>query len=754
MIWVDDPEFIKRWLILKTQSEKEFRDTDFVAQDKFVNDPSRFVAAQCSRRAGKTNGLGLRFMKTLENHPGCFCPYIALTRESARNIMWPVLQEIDEKFKVGLVFTESNLTVTHPNGARLQLFGADMKNFIRRLKGTKTPGAAIDECFHPDTRILTPTGYRRIASLQVNDEIINAFGVSKITKVKAKYIAKGRTLVYGPRKVICSDNHPFFTMRGWVEASELRIGDKLVTPEFSMWLLQQDLSKAERWSHLPFLQSELLREKRSQEPQVYRCEKEPQSYVQSSYKRQGVSNFKENRSQANKKRRQWVRSNRAGANSFELLSKIKMESCNWIRISWKWISEQLQSGLSRFGIKNSNRDRWQFTQLEIKTSPGYQERPKIEYLRLVSNEIYKQTSKGRARDGSSNNPTYFYDLSIEGHPSYVAHGAIVHNCQDFGPHLESLIDDVLTPTLTDYKDSWLALTGTPGPVPMGYFFNVTAQAKYGFSLHKWTLIDNPYLPNAQEFLNEIKAKRQWDENNPTLRREWYNEWVLDVESLLIRYDAAKSHYEELPPGRWVYILGIDIGFNDADALAVLAWSESSPNIYLVEEVVTAGQDITTLSTQVDALMHKYDISKIVMDEGGLGKKVAEEIRRRKQLPIHPADKARKMENVAFLNDYLRLGKFKAKSESRFAKESYLLQIDWDKTTPDRIKVKDSFHSDIIDAVLYAFKESPAFTFQKAAAKPEYKSKDWAQQEVSHMEESAITHFEELARQTEGDGWGW
>ncbi len=467
----DDPELLKRYLLMKVQSEKEFRDTTFPLQDKFVIDPSRFLAAQCSRRAGKTNALALRFFRTLELNPGALCLYIALTRESARNIMWGVMQEFEERFKQGLVFTESNLTITHPNGARLQLFGADMKNFIRRLKGIKTPGVAIDEA------------------------------------------------------------------------------------------------------------------------------------------------------------------------------------------------------------------------------------------------------------------------------------------QDFGVHLETLIDDVLTPTLTDYDNSWLALTGTPGPVPLGYFYEVTQKAKFGFSLHKWTLLDNPYLPNAQEFINEIKKKREWDEQNPTLRREWYNEWVLDVESLFIRYDSTKSHFDELPQGRWVYIMGIDIGFNDADALAVLAWSESSPNIYLVEEVVTSGQDITTLSNQVNALMHKYEISKIVMDEGGLGKKVAEEIRRRKQLPIHPADKLRKMENVAFLNDYLRLGKFKAKSDSKFAKDSYLVQIDWEKTTPDRIKVKDNYHSDIIDAVLYAFKESPAFTFQKAKEKLPYKSKEWAEQEVSNMEQAAIEHFEELEDQQK-NGWGW
>lgn len=444
----------------KKKAQHGFRDLTFPKQDAFVTDSNRFVTAQCSRRAGKTNALALRFFKALENHPGAFCPYIALTRESARNIMWPVLQELDERFGVGLTFTESNLTATHKNGARLQMFGADMQNFIRRLKGIKTPGAAIDEA------------------------------------------------------------------------------------------------------------------------------------------------------------------------------------------------------------------------------------------------------------------------------------------QDFGGHLQSLVDDVLTPTLTDYEDSWLAIVGTPGPVPNGYFYEITAQNKHGFSKHEWTLLDNPYLPNAAQFIAELKVKREWDDNNPTLRREWQNEWVLDVESLLIKYEASKNHYETLPQGRWIYILGVDIGMRDADALAVLAWSESSPNIYLVEEIINSGQDITTLSDQIHFLMEKYDIVKIVMDEGGLGKKVAEEIRRRKHIPVHPADKMRKMENIAFLNDYLRLGKFKANKRSRFAEDSYKLQVDWDKTTPDRIAVKSSFHSDVIDAVLYAFKESAAFTYRSAEEQPQYGSKEWANKQVMDMEQQLIDRLQE------------
>ncbi len=423
-------------VIIKTIDEaiESLKDI-FPPQYAFIKDESRTLDAQCSRRAGKSSGLAMRFFKTMEQYPKSQCVYLALTLESAKEIMWPVLQDLNRDHCLGCTFHESKLEIQHPNGATLKLYGADMKNFIKRLKGRKYPGVAIDEA------------------------------------------------------------------------------------------------------------------------------------------------------------------------------------------------------------------------------------------------------------------------------------------QDFGDHLQSLVETVLEPATIDYK-GWLAVTGTPGPVPQGYFFDITSQKQHGFSHHEWTLLENPFLPDAGGQIAALMAKRKWDETNPTLKREYRNKWVLDVHSLWVQYNEALCHYSQpLDTKGWVYMMGIDIGFKDADALAVLAWHPQSRVIYLIEEVITAKQGLTELVTQIQAMQQKYPICKMVIDEGGLGKKLAEEMRRRHHIPVMPADKARKQENVEFLNDALRLGEFKAHKDSRFAKDSYLVQIDWDKSTPSKIVVKKKPHSDIIDAVLYCFKESPAFTYRQPNAEP-------------------------------------
>lgn len=298
-------------------------------------------------------------------------------------------------------------------------------------------------------------------------------------------------------------------------------------------------------------------------------------------------------------------------------------------------------------------------------------------------------------------------------------GVAVDEAQDFGDHLQELIESVLEPATADYADGWIALTGTPGPVPQGYFFEITQQKRHGFSHHEWTMLDNPFMPDPAGFIAALMAKREWPENNPTLLREYRNQWVLDVHSLWIQYSESKCHYDRLPDtSGWTYMMGIDIGFKDSDACAVIAWSPQSRVVHLVEESIAPKQGLTELTVMINNLREKYPITKMVIDEGGLGKKLAEELRRRHHIPVMPADKARKQENVEFLNDALRLGEFKAKSGSRFAKDSYLVQIDWDKSTPQKIVVKKKPHSDIIDAVLYAFKESPAFTYRQPSAAPE------------------------------------
>jgi hypothetical protein len=317
--------------------------------------------------------------------------------------------------------------------------------------------------------------------------------------------------------------------------------------------------------------------------------------------------------------------------------------------------------------------------------------------------------------------------------------------QSFRPFIEDLVRDILEPALMDYNGQ-LRLIGTPGPITSGYFYECWVNDTWG--RHKWTFFQNHHITTKsgkthEELLARILKSRGVDTTDPGIQREFYGNWVVDTNSLLLHLDLQKSTYKNLPPDKYTYLMGIDIGHNDADAIAILAWSESSKNIFLVDEFVTAKQDITDLVNAITMLDNKYKVAKMVMDTGGLGLKIAEELRRRNQLPILAADKKRKMENVALLNQWLRLGQFKVQKDSKFAEDSFLVEIDRDRSTPERLVVKDSYHSDIIDAVLYAFRESPAYTYNPPVGKPKPGTQPWFDAEVERLEQEAEEYFKKL-----------
>lgn len=331
--------------------------------------------------------------------------------------------------------------------------------------------------------------------------------------------------------------------------------------------------------------------------------------------------------------------------------------------------------------------------------------------------------------------------------------------------LVQLIDDVLEPALLDYGAS-ISLLGTPGSIPAGYFYRMAHNLKEDgtplpsqvWSVHQWTFFDNPHIAlksktSHQDLLSRVLKRRGLTIDHPTIQREYFGKWTLDLESLLIHYDEKKNHYDDLPTFKtpWNYIMGIDLGFDDSDAIAVLAWHDESPNTYLVAEQVTSGQGVTDLVTQIEAHQKIYDISKMVIDQGGLGKKIAEEIRKRHQIPVQPADKARKMEHIKLLNDALRTGRFKAKRDSKFAQDSFLVEIDRDKSTPDKIKVSDKFHSDALDSTLYSFVESPAYGYTAPVTKPKAHTREWYLAQEDDMFNSQVEQMKREAELTQ-DPW--
>jgi hypothetical protein len=326
----------------------------------------------------------------------------------------------------------------------------------------------------------------------------------------------------------------------------------------------------------------------------------------------------------------------------------------------------------------------------------------------------------------------------------------IDECQSFRAYIKEFVEDVLENCLTDYDGS-LILIGTPGPVPAGYFYDATTAAE-GWSHHHWTMHNNPHIARksgktADIIIAERAKRRGVPLNDPSILREYFGQWVKDEDALVFKFNPAKNIATLLPRvDELTYVFGVDIGFKDADAIAVLGYNFNDQNVYLVEELVTRKQDITALVEQLQPLIEKYKPVKMVMDAGALGKKIQAEIQTRHQLPLEAADKHRKHEYIKLLNDDLRTAKFKAVPGTLFEEDCQL--VVWDYEDPAKPVISDRYHSDITDAALYAWRECKHF-IPKETTVVHPKNSD------AYMEEYWAKEAEALERRLSGeeDSWG-
>lgn len=342
----------------------------------------------------------------------------------------------------------------------------------------------------------------------------------------------------------------------------------------------------------------------------------------------------------------------------------------------------------------------------------------------------------------------------------------IDEAQSFRPYIQNLVDEVISKALFDYAGT-LCLTGTPGPIPKGFFHSCVHSEKW--SHHFWTMFDNPWLPkksgmSADKILQREMERKGVGPDNPTIQRECFGQWATDTSVLVFQYDPDRNHYDELPAldSPWRYILGVDIGYEDADAIAVIGYNDKAKASYLVEERVDTRQGVTELAQNLLVFIERYNPDKIVMDTGGLGKKVAEELNRRFSLPILPAEKVRKLEFIEILNDAMRTKHFFAKKDSRFALDCFLVQWELDPESVDdrgdkphikyvgeRRKISESYHSDINDAVLYGFRESLHWLYEPEPTKIIKGTPEFYKNIEKEMELAAINALE---KKNQDDPW--
>lgn len=310
---------------------------------------------------------------------------------------------------------------------------------------------------------------------------------------------------------------------------------------------------------------------------------------------------------------------------------------------------------------------------------------------------------------------------------------VLDECASFRSHFKEMVEEVIEPALIDFNGT-LAMIGTPSAACRGLFYEATTQASSPYSIHKWTILDNPFIPHASEWLAERMKERGWTEDTPAYRREWLGEWVASTDSQVYAFSRERNIASSIP-SKMNYILGIDLGYDDETAFVVVGYKPDDKTLYVVETYAKSEMIITDIVRKIDELTARYgSLQRIVADTGGLGKQIAAEIRKRYGVPVFPAEKTQKAEFIQLLNDDLRQGKIQVHpAEINFIEEITTLQ--WDEEKEGRFIEDPRFANHRCDAFLYAWRESAHYLSQPKPHTPERHTEAWhrAQEERLRQE---------------------
>ena len=316
--------------------------------------------------------------------------------------------------------------------------------------------------------------------------------------------------------------------------------------------------------------------------------------------------------------------------------------------------------------------------------------------------------------------------NLRGNPYKLA---VFDECASWRGHLENVIDEIVLPAILD-NNGQIALIGTPSTDFQSLFYKANhTLAEY--SRHHWSVLNNPHL-QGQKFIDDIKRLKKWTDDNPILLREYFGMWVRSTSDLIYRYNPMINSLDTLPTFPLIKIMGIDIGFNDSDAIEVLGYNpDYSSKVYRIDGIKKSKQNIDQLAKLIVTMRDKHKPSEIVMDEGGLGKKIGEELRVRYSLPIQPTDKIQKLANIEFLNADLEAGNILVPETSCLAEE--WLNLPW--SDDSRKKEDPSADNHSSDAFLYAYRKCRPYLYREPDPQPTVNSAEYWKLKEREMLES-------------------
>ena len=287
--------------------------------------------------------------------------------------------------------------------------------------------------------------------------------------------------------------------------------------------------------------------------------------------------------------------------------------------------------------------------------------------------------------------------------------------------MEKLCYQMIEPSLMDL-DGQLTLLGTCENIPNTFFEKITMGRENRWSVTKWTTADNPYLKDiwSREVANMLS------ENPKIVDASWFkthylNIWCQDDDLLIIPFSEQRNEISDLPSGfEWHYVLGVDLGYNDSTAFAVLAFSPYHHACYRVFGFKRSGLIVSKAGEEIERLRKQYDFHKIVID--GAAKQGVEDLKQRMKLPLTEAEKTGKPTYLKALKDDVVTGQFKVIKGSGDSLKQEWSQLQW--VDMNQLKEDPRCQNHESDATLYAWRECRHYAGLQISKKAEFNTDEY------------------------------
>jgi hypothetical protein len=278
---------------------------------------------------------------------------------------------------------------------------------------------------------------------------------------------------------------------------------------------------------------------------------------------------------------------------------------------------------------------------------------------------------------------------------------IIDEAAFFRQDMSRLVYEILKPAVADYNGT-IALISTTSSFTKSLYYKIAVGEEKGWKTFKWTAADNPYMQDvwAKE-INFLVANKPGIEQTPMFRRMYLNEWHVDQTALVYKFDPNRNLTATVPDDL-TFVLGIDLGYDDASALVVCGYNDHDPNLYVIETFSQSKMTVSEVAEKIQELNKKYSFSVMVVDNAS--KQSVEEIKKRYQLPLIAAEKTSKREYIELLNSDLITGNIRITPKAHPLKDEWLA-LTWDesKLALGKYVEHPRLPNHLSDAMLYAWR---------------------------------------------------